>query len=81
MQALTPMDAQDIQFDRDQVRRVRLTLVEGNGHRTSAYAASDGTLRFLAITAALLTDGKRPFDFIRSSKTASIPRGCTCWSS
>jgi predicted ATPase len=51
---LTPMDAVGFDFLSDQTGRILLTLIESNGRRTSAYSASDGTLRFLAILAALL---------------------------
>lgn len=54
LQALTPMDAVDMDFPEDQIGRVLVRLVEKNGQRTTAYSASDGTLRFLAIIAALL---------------------------
>jgi len=58
---LTPLDASDFDFPSDQTGRVLLTLVEGNGQQTSAYSASDGTLRFLAMIAALL--GTQPARF------------------
>jgi predicted ATPase len=51
---LTPMDAKDFSFPSDQAGRILLTLVEEGGRQTSAYSASDGTLRFLAMIAALL---------------------------
>ncbi len=51
---LTPMDASDFQFIADQTGKILLNLVEENGHVVSAYSASDGTLRFLAMIAALL---------------------------
>lgn len=51
---LTPMDASDFEFVPDQVGRILVTLVEKNGRKTSAYSASDGTLRFLGILAALM---------------------------
>ncbi|MEA3308695.1 MAG: AAA family ATPase [Chloroflexota bacterium] len=54
VKALTPMDVQDFEFTEDQMGRVLVTLVESAGRKTSAYSASDGTLRFLAIAAALL---------------------------
>lgn len=64
LQALTPMDAADFEFPPDQIGRVLVTLVEHNGRKTSAYSASDGTLRFLAILAALLgSDGERTYFF------------------
>lgn len=54
LQELTPMDACDFEFPADPAGRILLTLVERNGQRTPAYSASDGTLRFLALLAALL---------------------------
>ncbi|GAB4194793.1 MAG: ATP-binding protein [Roseiflexaceae bacterium] len=54
LQALTPMDTSDFEFTYDQRGYVLVNLVESNGRKTSAYSASDGTLRFLAMLAALL---------------------------
>src|SRR5207249_5962995 len=54
LRELTPMDAVDFEFTTDPIGRVYLILVERNGQRTSAYSASDGTLRLLAMIAALL---------------------------
>lgn len=54
IQELTPMDAVDFEFPTDFQGRTLVTLVERNGEKTSAYSASDGTLRFLAIIGALL---------------------------
>lgn len=54
VQELTPMDAVDFEFPRDFQGRTLVTLVEKDGKKTSAYSASDGTLRFLAIIAALV---------------------------
>ncbi len=51
---LTPMDVVDFAFPADQAGRVLVSLVEAGGQSTSAYSASDGTLRFLAVLAALL---------------------------
>jgi predicted ATPase len=51
---LTPLDVVDLEFTSDQIGRVLVTLVESSGRRTSAYSASDGTLRFLAWLAAFL---------------------------
>ena len=54
-QALTPMDVHDFEFPTDPTTgRVQLVLVERNGNKVSAYSASDGTLRLLAMLAALL---------------------------
>jgi len=54
LQELTPMDAVDFEFNSDLQGRVTLIIKEKNGQLTSAYSASDGTLRFLAMIAALL---------------------------
>ena len=51
---LTPMDVHDFEFPTDPSGRVQIVLREANDRRVSAYAASDGTLRFLAMLAALL---------------------------
>ncbi len=51
---LTPMDVRDFEFPTDPSGRVHLFLLEANDRRVSAYAASDGTLRFLAMLTVLL---------------------------
>lgn len=52
---LTPMDVKDFAFPHDPLTgRVQLAICESNDRRVSAYSASDGTLRFLALLAALL---------------------------
>ena len=56
LQELTPMDVKDFAFPRDPSGRVHLHIVERNGRWVSAYSASDGTLRFLALLAALLDE-------------------------
>ena len=55
LQELTPMDVKDFDFPRDPSGRVHLYVVERNGRKVSAFSASDGTLRFLGILAALLS--------------------------
>lgn len=54
LRALTPMDVKDFEFPADASGRVHLVICEANGARVSANCASDGTLRFLAMLAALL---------------------------
>ena len=56
LQELTPMDVSGFEFPRDPSGRVHLRIVERNGRSVSAYSASDGTLRFLGLLAALLGD-------------------------
>lgn len=52
---LTPMDVKDVEFPVDPTTgHVQLAFRESDDRLVSAYAASDGTLRFLAMLAALL---------------------------
>ena len=52
---LTPMDITGFEFPRDPTTGlVQLAILEKGGRAISAYSASDGTLRFLAVQAALL---------------------------
>lgn len=52
---LTPMDIQSLVFPEDLLTsEIRLAIQERDDRRVSAYSTSDGTLRFLAILAALL---------------------------
>ena len=54
---LTPMDVMDFEFPVDSVTGlVQLVIAESSGSRVSAYSMSDGTLRFLAMLATLLSD-------------------------
>jgi predicted ATPase len=64
LRELTPLDVVDFEFIPDQTGRILLTLVESNGQRTSAYSASDGTLRFLAMIAALMGPDAASFYFL-----------------
>ena len=58
LRELTPMDVQDFEFPTyTPSGPFHLVLKEGNDRRVPAYAASDGTLRFLAVLAALLGPG------------------------
>ena len=58
LQELSPMDVKDFDFPRDPSGRVHLHIAESNGRKISSYSASDGTLRFLGILAALLSPGE-----------------------
>ncbi|HBL28605.1 MAG TPA: ATPase [Acidobacteria bacterium] len=55
LRGLTPLDVVDLRFHEDLAGRVLVYLVEAGGREISALSASDGTLRFLALAAALLT--------------------------
>ena len=54
---LTPMDVEDFEFPTDQVTGlVQLVITECSGDKLSAHSISDGTLRFLAMLGALLSE-------------------------
>jgi hypothetical protein len=61
---LTPLDVVDFEFPSDPAGRVLVSLLEANGNKTSAYSASDGTLRFLALIAALMAPDAAQFYFL-----------------
>jgi len=73
VRALTPMDVQDFMFKPDQVGRILVYLVEDEERQTSAYSASDGTLRFLAIAAALLESDDSRFYFLEELENGIHP--------
>lgn len=56
VRALTPLDAVDFAFESDFSGRILVHLVEAGGAKLSAASVSDGTLRFLAMVAALLSE-------------------------
>jgi len=60
---LTPMDVDSFEFLRDPSGRIHLMLCEKNGRKVSAYSASDGTLRFLAVLAVLLGENPKGLYF------------------
>jgi predicted ATPase len=63
LRQLTPLDVTDFDFVPDQTGRILVTLLEADGQRTSVYSASDGTLRFLAMVAAMLGPDPARFYF------------------
>ena len=64
VRALTPMDVDDFRFPVDPVTGlVQLVVLEKDGRTCSAHSVSDGTLRFLAMLAALLADAPSRFYF------------------
>jgi len=67
------MDVVDLEFDQDAAGRLLLKLVEKDGRSVSALSASDGTLRFLAILAALLGPEPASFYFIDELETGVHP--------
>ena len=70
---LTPMDVADLAFPGDPSGRVHLSICERNGRKLSAYSASDGTLRFLSILAALLGKDAARLYFFEEMDTGIHP--------
>ena len=70
---LTPMDVADFEFPRDPSGRIHLTLCEKDGRKVSAYSASDGTLRFLAMLAVLLGENPKGLYFFEEIDTGIHP--------
>jgi hypothetical protein len=70
---LTPLDVEDFDFVPDQTGKILVSLVETGGRRTSAYSASDGTLRFLALIAAMLGPDPARFYFFEELDTGIHP--------
>lgn len=73
LQTLTPLDVVDFEFPSDLTGKVLLVLVESGGRRTSAYSASDGTLRFLAVIAALLGPNPAKLYFVEELENGIHP--------
>ena len=73
LEDLTPMEVVDFEFPTDQIGRVLVTLVEKNGQRISAYSASDGTLRILAMLAAFLGSVTDSFYFFEELENGIHP--------
>ena len=53
---LTPMDIKRFEFREDFSKRIHLAVQEQSGKLFSAYSISDGTLKFLAMAATLLSN-------------------------
>jgi predicted ATPase len=73
LQELTPLDAVDFEFPADLEGKISVTLVEGNGRKTSVFSASDGTLRFLGLLAALLGPEPAGFYFMEEIENGIHP--------
>ena len=70
---LTPMDVADFDFPRDPSGRIHLMICEKNDRKVSAYSASDGTLRFLAVLAVLLGENPKGLYFFEEIDTGIHP--------
>ncbi len=73
LRELTPMDASDFEFPIYADGKTLISLVEKNGQKISANSASDGTLRFLAMMAALLGPESAKFYFIEEIENGIHP--------
>ena len=73
IQELTPMDVRDLDFPADQTGKVLLRLIEDNDQQLSAHSASDGTLRFLTMIAALLGPEPARFYFFEELENGIHP--------
>jgi hypothetical protein len=70
---LTPMDAMNLEFQTDLIGQVIVTLLEENGQRITAFSASDGTLRFLGLLAALFSAEPAVFYFVEELENGIHP--------
>jgi predicted ATPase len=73
LQELTPSDIHDFTFLEGADGKIALQLVEHSGRKVSAFSASDGTLRFLGLLAALLGPTPPPFIFLEEIETGLHP--------
>jgi predicted ATPase len=73
VRALTGLSIHELEFPTDQIGRVLAMLVEDSGQRFSAYSASDGTLRLLAMLAALLAPEPARFFFFEELENGIHP--------
>ena len=71
---LTPMDVRDFEFPADPITGlIQLVFKEADDRKVSAYGASDGTLRFLAMLAALLGSKRGSLYFFEEIDTGIHP--------
>ena len=70
---LTPMDVRGFEFPRDPSGRIHVMILEAGGKNVSAYSASDGTLRFLVILAALLGENSKGLYFFEEMDNGIHP--------
>ena len=71
--ALAPMDTVDLEFPIDPSGRVHLMLKEKDGRAVSAFSASDGTLRFLALLATMFSEESKGLYFFEDIDSGVHP--------
>ena len=70
---LTPMDVRDFRFPEDPYGNIYLEIVAANNRKFTAVSASDGTLRFLGLLAALLYADSSKLYFFEEIDTGIHP--------
>ena len=73
LRELTPMDVKNFEFPAELSGRISLRILEADGTPVSTYSASDGTLRFLAMLAALLDEQPNGLYFFEEIDTGIHP--------
>ena len=73
LRELAPMDVASLEFLPDPSGRIHLHILETKERRVSAYSASDGTLRFLAMLATLLDGNPQGLYFFEEIDTGIHP--------
>ena len=67
------MDIRDLEFHLDPSGQVHLQLAESNGRTISVYRASEGTLRFIDVLAALLDENSSGIFFFEEIENSIHP--------
>ena len=70
---LTPMDVRDFRFPEDPYGNIYLEILEADNRKFTAASASDGTLRFLGLLAALLYGDSSKLYFFEEIDTGIHP--------
>ena len=70
---LTPMDVRDFSFPEDPYGNIYLEVLEADNRKFTAVSASDGTLRFLGLLAALLYGDSSKLYFFEEIDTGIHP--------
>jgi len=73
LKELTPLDVIDLEFVSDPQGKIIVSLVEEDGRKTLAYSASDGTLRFLGLIAALFSSNPNEIYFLEELENGIHP--------
>lgn len=72
---LTPMDVKGFEFREDASKNIHLAVQEKSGKLFSAYSISDGTLKFLAMAAILLSNDEASLYVFEDIESGIHPTG------